>query len=410
MRSKPHDSRPKGRASLRRRRDILRGIAAVAVGLVSATTPAGAQTPATAPGLGLPVSAIDARSAALGGTGLGLAEGSLSARNPADIALFGRPLLGITYAPEDVTVRGLEGDAPTGRSRLSVLRGAVPFGRWAAGVSFAAELDQDWQVEFSDTLVTDEGTFPYREQRAQDGGLSSVNFTLARRLGAVNLGAEFGLLTGRLQQTFRREFEPELDDPTVTLAPSAGVADWEYSGTRFRFGVAAAVTPRVHVGADVSLQGDLTAERDTIGGEGRRRKIGLPASFEGGASARVTDRLLLTAAGGWTAWSDADRPSGEYVASDVTWFGAGAELTGTRVLGLTMPLRIGVRHAGLPFHPPGTDQPTERAVTFGFGVRVAEERARIDVGLEAGSRGDLDRSGVEESFRRLWLTLALFQD
>src|SRR3970282_2694041 len=114
----------------------------------AAASVATAQTPVSALGLGVPVPAIDARAAALGGTVIGFATGSVSARNPADIALYGQPVLGVTYAPEGVTVKGNEGEANTGRSRVSVLRGAIPFGEWAAGVAFAAELDQDWQTSF----------------------------------------------------------------------------------------------------------------------------------------------------------------------------------------------------------------------------------------------------------------------
>ena len=375
-----------------------------------AASVATAQTPVSALGLGVPVPSIDARAAALGGTGIGFATGSVSARNPADIALYGQPVLGVTYAPEGVTVKGNEGEANTGRSRVSVLRGAIPFGEWAAGVAFAAELDQDWQTSFSDTLFIDAGTFPFAEQRTQDGGLSSVNLTLGRRLGAVSVGAEYAIMTGRLQQTYRRDFEPDIDDPSRTLTPSAALIDWEYAGRRFKVGAAAELADGIHVGADLSLQGALTAERDSIGGQTRTRKYDMPAAFEFGASARLTARLTVAGAGGWTGWSGAEGPSDEFVASNVTWAGIGAELADTRVLGLSVPLRVGVRRTDLPYHPRGREQLSETALTMGFGVRVADEQARIDVGFELGSRGDLDGSGVEESFQRLSLTLALFQN
>lgn len=397
----------------RTRASIFRGALLVATGWLAggiSPTPAEAQTPVSAIGLGVPVTSIDARAAALGGTGLGLRDGSLSARNPADIVLFGRPALGITYAPEDVSVQGDDGSVDTGRSRMAVLRGAVPFDDWAVGIAFASELDQDWQVEFSDTLTTTDGTFPFTEQRSQDGGISSVNLTAARQLGSVALGVEYAILTGRTQQRFRREFEPSVEDGSVVLNPASGRATWEYGGSRFRIGASAPLGDRVQVGADFSLAGDLTAERDTVAGPMGTRRYDMPAAVEIGASARVSDRLLVTGAGGWTGWAGSEGGSDTYVASNVTWFGAGAELTGTRLLGANMPLRLGIRRTGLPFHAAGTEQPSETAVTFGLGVRVAEEKARIDVGFELGSRGDLGDSGVEESFQRLSLSLAIFQD
>ncbi|MFW6085370.1 MAG: hypothetical protein ACODAA_09160, partial [Gemmatimonadota bacterium] len=243
--------------------------ACAASALAAGAGSAFAQTPATAVGLGVPVPPIDARAAALGGTGIGFETGSVSARNPADIGLYRQPVLGITYAPEGVSVKGDAGDADSGRSRVAVLRGAIPFDEWAAGVAFAGELDQDWQLSFLDTLSVEAGTFPFTEQRSQDGGLSSVNFTLARRFGTLSVGAEYAIVTGRLQQSFRRDFEPAIEDPSGVLGSVAGTTDWEYSGRRFRFGAAVALTEDIHLGGDASLQGALTAERDSIGGEGR---------------------------------------------------------------------------------------------------------------------------------------------
>ncbi|MFW6084632.1 MAG: hypothetical protein ACODAA_05410 [Gemmatimonadota bacterium] len=401
----PPTNRPRSRASTR-----WRTLAAfVSLSMVVAA-PVGAQTPISSVGLGVPVPSIDARAAALGGTGLGLRDGSLSARNPADIALFGRPALGITYAPEGASVEGDDGSLDTGRSRMAVLRGAVPFEGWAVGVAFASELDQDWQVEFSDTLAATDGEYPFTEQRSQDGGISSVNLTAARDLGSLAVGVEYAILTGRTQLRYRREFEPALDDPSSVLNPSTGRATWQYGGSRVRVGASLPLGDRVQVGADVSLSGELTAERDTVAGPAGTRRYDMPAAMEAGGSARVSDRLLLAGAGGWTGWAGAEGGSDEYVASNVTWFGVGAELTGTRLLGASVPLRLGIRRTGLPFHAPGTEQPSETAVTLGLGVRVAEEKARLDFALELGSRGDLAGSGVEEGFRRLSLSLAIFQD
>jgi hypothetical protein len=89
--------------------------------------------------------------------------------------------------------------------------------------------------------------------------------------------------------------------------------------------------------------------------------------------------------------------------------GAGAEISGVRLLGAKLPVRVGFRRTDLPFYAAGLTQPTETALTLGFGLRVSDEQARIDLALEFGSRGDLEASGVEESFQRLSLSVALFQ-
>jgi hypothetical protein len=369
-----------------------------------------AQTPVTSIGLGAPVPALDARAAALGGTGLGLLGGSLSARNPADIAFFESPVLGITYAPEGASVDGIGRTADTGRSRVSVLRGAVPFGDWAVGLALASELDQDWRISFADTLVAAAGTYPFSEQRDQDGGVASINLSGARRLGRVTIGAEYGILTGSARQRFLREFEPDLDDDTNRLAPAGSITSWNYSGSRIRVGASAEVTRRVRVSADLSIQGDLTADRDSISGIARTRVYDMPMAFEAGASVQATDRLMLTGAGGWTGWGGSTGGSPSFDAADIVWAGIGAELTGTRILGAAVPLRLGFRRTDLPFFRPGGSQASESAVTGGFGLRVAQDQARFDVALELGSRGDLAKAGFKESFQRLSISMALFQN
>jgi hypothetical protein len=380
-----------------------------ALGLALGVSPLAAQTPVTAVGLGVPVPPIDARSAALGGTGLGLLGGSLSARNPADMGFFDRPVLGLTLAPEAVSVKGPGGELDTGRSRIGILRGAIPFNSWTLGVAFASELDQDWEVVFNDTLSSSLGTFPYVESRQSNGGVSSVNFTATRRIGRISLGAEYGILTGSRQVQFLREFEADTADAGNRIGTSTGATGWSYAGSRVRVGAAADVTDRIRVSADVSFQGDLTAERDSADVIVTTRTFAMPAAFEAGATARVTPRVLVSAAAGWTGWEGAENESTNFVASNVIWMGVGAELTGTRLLGANIPLRLGFRRSDLPFHAPGTSQPSETAITLGFGVRVSDEQARFDVALEFGSRGDLESVGMEESFRRLSLTFALYQ-
>jgi hypothetical protein len=325
------------------------------------------------------------------------------------MGFFTRPVLGITYAPESVSVKGPGGSLDTGRSRLGILRGAIPFDSWTVGVGFASELDQDWEVVFNDTLSNSLGTFPFVERRQSNGGVSSVNLTATRRVGRVSIGAEYGILTGSRQVQFLREFEPDTADAGNRIGASVGATGWSYAGSRVRLGAAADVTDRIRVSADVSFQGDLTATRDSSNTIVATRTFGMPAAFEAGATARVTPRILVTGAAGWTGWEGSEGESTSFVASNVLWLGVGAEMTGTRVLGANVPLRLGLRRTDLPFHAPGMSQPSETAVNVGFGVRVGEEQARVDVAFEFGSRGDLETSGVEESFRRFSLTFALFQ-
>ena len=80
---------------------------------------------------------------------------------------------------------------------------------------------------------------------------------------------------------------------------------------------------------------------------------------------------------------------------------------GVRLFSLPTPLRVGYRYTDLPFFDSDFEQLTEQAFTFGLGLRIAGGRATFDLGVEIGSRGDLEKTGTEESFQRFSLTMGI---
>lgn len=366
-----------------------------------------AQTPVTDLGLGYPVPSLDARAAALGGSGMGLFGGSFSSRNPADLTVFSNPAIGATLAPESVKLKTIDGERSTGRSRFVVMQGVLPYRNWSFGLNVSSELDQDWDVVLSDTLRTGFGKYPYFERRQHDGGVSAVGISAARRLGPLSLGVEGNVLTGNLRQVFRRTFDPEVSDPTNQIGGAFGDSRWAFSGWRFRAGLTGRVGRRGIVSAAVTTYTQLEAQKDTFGIAVGTQKFDMPFEISVGGSVLLTQRLMLTAAGGWKGWSATDFRSLETESADVTWAGGGLEYVGVRLLGLPVPLRVGYRYTDLPFHETGLVQLSEQAVTFGFGARIAGGRAVMDMGVEIGSRGDLATTGAEESFQRISLSLGI---
>jgi hypothetical protein len=96
-------------------------------------------------------------------------------------------------------------------------------------------------------------------------------------------------------------------------------------------------------------------------------------------------------------------------AADVFWLGVGLEYVGFSLFGAGLPLRAGARRTDLPFFLVGTEQLVETAATFGIGLEVAGGLASFDLAVEIGTRGDLETSRVQESFRRLSISMSLFQ-
>jgi hypothetical protein len=368
-----------------------------------------AQQPATGLGLGYPVPPIDARAAALGGTGLGLIGGSLSGRNPADLRGFRRPTLGLTYAPESINVETPGSSQPTGRSRVAIVQAAVPIRSWTVGLGFASGLDQDWGVRLQDTLRSSFGTFPYDERREHDGGVSAVTLALARELGRFSVGIDGSLWTGSLRQSFSRDFDPSLEDPNETIGVAGGEARFSWSGFRFRGGAATNLGSRFRLSGVIGWSTDLTATRDSVGADDATYSFDMPFEWAIGGSAQITTGLMATAAVGFSDWSATDSDLTNYSASDVFWYGLGLEYVGFSVFGASLPLRAGVRRTDLPFRLIGTEQLVETAGTFGVGLEVSDGLATFDLAVELGTRGDFAESFVQESFRRLSISMALFQ-
>ena len=367
-----------------------------------------AQMPATGLGLGYPVPSLDARAAAMGGTGLGFIGGSLSGRNPADLRGFRRPTLGLTYAPEAISVESPGGSQTTGRSRLAIVQAAVPIRSWTFGLGFASGLDQDWGVILQDTLESSFGTFPYDERREHDGGVSKVTLSGAREFGRFSVGIDGSILTGSLRQSFIRTFEPSLEDPTLDIGLAGGDARFSWSGLQVRGGAATQLGSRVRLSGVIGWTSDLKATRDTVG-DASDYKFSMPFEWAIGGTAQVTTGLLASAALGFSGWAVTNEDLNSSSAANVLWYGLGIEYIGFELFGAGLPLRAGVRRSDLPFYLVGTEQLTETAGTFGIGLEVGGGLASFDLAVEIGTRGDLETSLVQESFRRLSISMALFQ-
>lgn len=387
-------------------RALALGLAVSLAGLLPVTG-ADAQTPITAVGLGYPVPPVDARAAALGGTGIGLLGAGFSLRNPADMTEHRFAGISSSFAPEASTVEGPDRSSSTGRNRFSVVRAVVPMGDWWVGFGFGSVLDQDWNLQVRDTLILSQGQFPFEEDREHNGGVSAIDFSLARQIGPLSLGASGQRLTGVLRQSFVRRFEPPLEPGRDTLRSTGDQQQLSYGGWRLTGGASVRAGNRVMLGGAVSWASDLDVQ--PTGADEPTRSYDMPVSVDLGGSARLTRNLLLTAGGGWTGWSSVGEVQPGVVSHDASWVGGGLELMGWRLIGVEVPLRLGARRAELPFAPQGFEQPVERALTGGFGARIRGGLAQADLALEVGKRGELATSGLEESFRRVTLTFTVGQ-
>ncbi len=365
------------------------------------------QTPFTAIGFGYPTVATDARAAALGSAGVALLGGTYSLINPAGVTDFRGLSINLSLTPEQVSVKFPDASEGIRRAWVPVARAIIPL---ASNTSLAfgigADLNQNWGVVFSDTLESTLGTFPFDERRENDGGLSSLDGTLARRIGPISVGVGVQRLIGNLRQTVARLYQPDTAGSGRQLLPVRDFGEVSYTAWRFLGGAMASFENRFRVGASFGVSTDLDATNDTTG---VTVSFDMPATAALGASVRVTPRLLLAASGIWQNWSATNRSFSTVRTADSYQIGGGLEYIGTRFIGLGVPLRLGYRWAKLPFIIRDKQQSTEWAVTLGFGAALASGLANFDFGFDIGSRGDLETTGAEESFFRSTLSISLRQ-
>jgi len=376
----------------------------LAVGFLIGAGPATAQTPLTALGLGYPVPPVDGRSAALGGTGIGLFGGSFSLVNPADMTQHQNSSFGVTFSGENVDIAGGQDFINTGRERFPVIRAVAPVNQWRIGIAFGSAYDQDWTVRFNDTLHLADGNVSFEETREHDGGISTIDLSLARSLGAASVGISAQRLTGSLRETFNRAFNlPTGRAPS--LGATGGSDILSYSAFRVKLGANMKVGRRVLVSGVATLPSTLTA--DPQDSTAASADVDLPATVQFGASAWVVPKLLVAGSLGWGQWSKLGTIRGAR-AHDTMWYGGGIEFQGLSVLGGRLPVRFGARRTELPFSlASGTLD--ETAITGGFGWSFLDGSAEVNVGFESGTRGDISSDGLEESFQRVTVSFVLRQ-
>ncbi len=354
-----------------------------------------------ATGLGRRLTPLDARARALGNAGVALHGGNLSAVNPAAAARFAGSGLWATFLPESRTVRGEFANGDITTEDVPVIRMVLPWGgRWAAGISAGAYLNQDWGVQFIDSLTTSTGNVAYQETRTSDGGVTQFRLDFAGVMAEnLALGASFLFYSGEARRRVERIFEVD-----AGWAPHEATTALDYKGWGLAFGAEYQPIPEMIVGAVASWGAGLTIENDTTK---QSLDIGLPLTLDVGGSWQLTPDFLFALALGWEGWSTVADDIPNAAASDVWRAGLGIELTALGGQTSKLLVRGGLHTERLPFEI-GESAVWERAASLGLGLSLREGRARLDGSVEFGNRGNADKNDIEESYTRYSFGLAVF--
>jgi hypothetical protein len=385
-----------------------RRILALALLMMCLAAPGSAQSLFATRGLGVPVTPVDARGAALGGIGVGLLGFHTSLVNPAELAGLSRRGVSAALQPvsTSIDVDGAEdGTSGTRFPMVSILYPMSP--RLVLSLGYGGYLDQTWGVLSQSEQVINEETVTVNDLLRSTGGIAQMRLSGAYSLSPTfAIGVAAGLLAGNVDRLAVRTFDDEGNDIRFFEERRR----WRYSAPIAAAGFRWDAASRIRLAASVMAGTDLEARSDDEGAEDR--DYGAPLEVNAGASVRLAPLLMVTAGG---ALSRVPETTGTTVSSETMRLGGGFEYQGLRSGLRTYPIRLGARWSQLPYHMEGESQATEFGLSGGLGFRLGDPMdpaAVADFSVERATRSGLEGAavsdGVTEELWRFTFSLSLF--
>jgi hypothetical protein len=327
-------------------------------------------------GLGLPGRSLSVHALATGGSfGLFDPESSL---NPA--ALAGFPALTAVFSGmEDFRhVENPAGTASVRESRFPQMAVGGQIRRYplALGLGFSNYTSRDFTLATADTVPLRDILIPVHDTVTSKGGLSDLSIGVAYRIQEHwAVGGSFHILTGTNRVSAHRSFADTVYQPTSQNS------EISFAGVGVELGMMRSFGPRFAVAAIARSDGRARVDRDSADVS----RVDLPYTFGLGLRWQVRPKLTLASQGLFRTWSGANSDlleQGGTGADNTFEVAFGGEFTPDVRRPARRPLRFGVRYGSLPFPLVIGGQAHEFGLSIGSGVRFAQERAGIDLGVE----------------------------
>ncbi|HEY8197877.1 MAG TPA: hypothetical protein VIG04_12920 [Gemmatimonadales bacterium] len=327
-------------------------------------------------GLGYPGRALGVRAISTGG-GFGLVDPE-SSQNPAALASVQNFTAVFTATHGFLTVENPAGTAPIRDTRFPQLMvaGRVRLLPLVVGLSFSNYATRDFSLASSDTIGLAGGPVSVSDTFSSRGGLNDFRIAGSYRFGSQwAVGGGFHIITGSSRLTSTRIF----DDPSYLSTRQR--SELSFTGVGVSVGVTRQFGPNFAVSAMARSDGHVNMDRDSA----RVGTIDLPYSAGLGLHWRPSPKLDLGGQALFRTWSGANSDLlalGGTGAQNTVEAAVGAEYTSDPRRPFHLPLRIGGHYATLPFPLVPGGQAREYGVSGGSGVRLAQQRAGLDVALE----------------------------
>jgi len=328
-------------------------------------------------GLGMPGRPLSTRAFSAGGA-FGLFDGE-SGLNPAALGRVTALGADFTSLQDFRHVENPAGSKSVRENRFPFIAIAGPVKRFPAvvGLSFANYTSRDFTLASFDTLPLRDVLVPVFDTLSSRGSLSDLRAAGAYRIqDAWLIGVGLHVITGSARMRFHRGFADSTHYEALTQS-----TELSYAGVGLDLGVIRNFGSGFSVAATVRSDGHVNVDSDSA----RVGTTDLPYSFGFGLRWRARPKLELASQLLMHTWSGANSDLLEQggVGSENNYEGSlGLEYTPDLRRPARRPLRLGVRYGTLPFLLATGEQPKEFGISAGTGIRFAQQRAGVDLGLE----------------------------
>ena len=324
-------------------------------------------------GLGAPGRQLSARAVGGGGAfGLFDAESEL---NPAALSTLTSMTISFTGTGDSRHVENPAGTATIHENRFPLVGvgGSLRGRPLVLGVGFSNYTSRDFTLVSADTISLRGAPVPVSDIFSSRGGMSDLRFAGAYKLGSRwAVGGSFHVITGSNRIVSRRIFA----DSSYVIASQR--SEISFAGMGFDIGVVGTFGANFSVAAMARSDGHADIDRDST----RVAQVDLPYTFGFGVRWRPARKLDLASHVIYRTWSAANSDllsQGGVGAENTLQVALGGELTQRP---LRQPIRFGFRYGTMPFPLAPGEQPEEFGVSVGTGVRMAQQRAGIDLAFE----------------------------
>jgi hypothetical protein len=327
-------------------------------------------------GLGAPGRPLSARAFATGG-GFGLFDVE-SSINPASVGRAAALSASFNALEDFRHVENPAGSESLRDIRFPHLTVVGPVRRYPVvlGVSFSNYTSRDFTLVSGSTVDLRGVPVPITDTLSSRGGLSDLRFAGAYRFGdAWVVGAGLHVITGSERLRASRVFADS------TFRPTSQTTELSYAGVGLSVGVIRNFGPTFSLAATVRSDAKANVDRDSS----RVTTVDLPYTFGFGMRWRARPKLELAGDVIARTWSGANSDllaQGGTGSRNTIEASLGAELTPDPRRPTRNPLRVGARYGTLPFSLAEGEQAHELGVSIGSGVRFAQQRAGVDIGVE----------------------------